>query len=303
MKMVSAREIGDFLGTTAIVGDSKKCVYKISKIIFGETAALSFCKYEDERAAKLINKSESSIVICSFRLDLDGWNFNGKTLILVPQPRLAFIKVTNKFFPWRKTISGVHPTAIVSTLAQVHPSAYIGPHCVISDDVEIGENSVLFGQIFIYPNVKIGKRVVINAGTIIGAEGFGYMPDEDGNQIQFPHIGGVIIEDDVEIGTNNSIARGALGDTIIRQGAKTDNLVHIAHNVIVGRNCWITCHFATGGSVEIGDNTSIGIAAMVKNQIKIGKNAFIGMGAVVVEDVPDNTTVCGNPARHLNTRK
>ncbi len=295
MKMISAREIGDFLRAAIIAGDPETIVSKISKIIPGEDGALSFCKYEDERAGELIGKSRSSVIICSSLLVVS--NFDGKTLILVSRPRLAFMKVVNEFFPWRKFTSGIHPAAVVSSSAQVHPSAYIGPNCVVSDDVEIGENSVLFGQIFIYPNVKIGKRVIINAGTIIGAEGFGYMPDEDGNQVQFPHIGSVIIEDDVELGANNAIDRGALGDTIIRQGTKTDNLVHIAHNVIVGRNCWITCHFATGGSVEIGDNTSIGIAAMAKNQTKIGKNAFIGMGAVVLKDVPDSSTVIGNPAR------
>lgn len=299
--MVSVKEIRDFLHMSGISGNPERMVSKISKIIPGEDGALSFCKYEDERVAELIRNSHSSVIICSSQLVIS--DFGGKTLILVPRPRLAFMKVANKFFPWRQFTPGIHSSAIVAPLAKIAASATIGPHCVVSDNVEVGEESILVGSVFIYSGVKIGKRVLINAGTVIGSEGFGYEPDEDGNQVQFPHIGGVIIEDDVELGANNAIARGALGDTIIRQGAKTDNLVHIAHNVIVGRNCWITCHFATGGSVEIGDNTSIGIAAMVKNQVKIGKNAFIGMGAVILEDVPDNTTVCGNPARHLNTRK
>jgi len=264
--MVSAKEIGDFLGTTAIVGDSKKIVYKISRIIFGEIGALSFCKYEDERAKKLIVKSKSSIIICSSQLTLINLNFGKKTLILIPQPRLAFVKVANQFFPWRKIIPGIHP--------RIHPSAVIS-------------------------NAKIGKNVIIGANTVIGGEGFGYMPDEDGTLIQFPHIGGVIIEDDVEIGANVCIDRGALGDTIIGWGTKIDNLVHVAHNVKIGKNCQIICQVGIGGSVEIGDNSFVGISACIRNQIKIGKNVIIGMGAVVVKDVPDNTTVAGNPANPI----
>ncbi len=258
--MINAKEIGDFLGTTAIVGDSEKYVYKISKIIFGEVAALSFCKYEDKRAGELIGKSESSIIICSSRLT--NLAFCDKTLILVPQPRLAFIKVANKFFPWRQITPGIHPTAVIS-------------------------------------NAKIGKNVIIGAGTVIGGEGFGYMPDENGELIQFPHIGGVIIEDDVEIGANVCIDRGALGDTIIGRGTKIDNLVHIAHNVKIGKNCQIICQVGIGGSVEIGDNCFIGIGAVIRNQKSIGKNVVIGMGAVVVKDVPNNSTVIGNPARPM----
>ena len=257
--MVNAREIYDFLHWAGITGQTNREVSKISNIIPGEFGTLSFCKYEDERAIGLISGSRSSIIICSSRLT--NLAFCDKTLILVPQPRLAFMKVANEFFPWRET-SGIHPTAVIS-------------------------------------NAKIGKNVIIGAGAVIGGEGFGYMPDENGELIQFPHIGKVIIEDDVEIGANVCIDRGALGDTIIGKGTKIDNLVHIAHNVEIGKNCQIICHVSLGGSVKIGDNSFIGIGASIRNQIKIGKNVMVGMGAVVVKDVPDNTTMVGNPANPI----
>lgn len=280
MKTINAKEINDFLKAVLIDGDPERIASKISKIIPGEKNALSFCKYEGRKASELIRNSRSSIIICSSRLELIFLGFSDKTLILTPQPRLAFMKVANQFFSWRKIHSGIHPTAIIFPRVKIHPSAYIGPHCVIS-------------------NTEIGKRVIINAGTIIGTEGFGYMPDENGELVQFPHIGSVIIEDDVEIGANVCIDRGALGNTIIGRGTKIDNLVHVAHNVKIGKNCQIICQVGIGGSVEIGDNCFVGIGASIRNQKKIGNNVFIGMGAVVVKDVPDNMTVAGNPARPI----
>lgn len=258
--MISAKKIRNFLGIAGICGNPERNAFKISKIIPGEYLTLSFCKYEyGGEAISRLNDTRSSIIICSSRLT--NVAFHDKTLILVPRPRLAFMKVANEFFPWRE-VSEIHPTAVIS-------------------------------------NAKIGKNVRIGAGTVIGGEGFGYMPDEDGELIQFPHIGGVIIEDDVEIGANVCIDRGALGDTIIGRGTKIDNLVHVAHNVKIGKNCQIICLVGVGGSVEIGDNSFVGISACIKNQIKIGKNVMVGMGAVVVKDVPDNITVAGNPANPI----
>lgn len=294
MARVSAGEIAIFL-KARVLGNALRSAIEIAKLLPGKPNALSFCKYEDAAAAGLVLNSVSSIIICSKKLTFEP-PIQGKTLICVSKPRLAFSKAANKFF--KNLLTGIHNTTVVS-LAKIAETASIGSHCVISDNVEIGENSVVCDNVSIYGNVKIGKNVVINTGVVIGAEGFGYEPDEDGTLVQFPHIGGVIIEDNVEIGANTCIDRGALGDTVIGEGAKIDNLVHVAHNVVIGKNCRIICLVGIGGSVEIGDGSLVGISASIKNQKKIGKNVVIGMGAVVTKDVPDSTTVIGNPAHPI----
>lgn len=262
MAKVSAVEIQRFIDGP-LFGDLSQMVVKIAKLLPGEKWALSFCKYETENAIAMITESNSSVIICSDKLK-ERMPIINKTIIKVSRPRLAFAKVANKFFLKKTDLhSRINSTATI------------------------------------YENVKIGRNVIINAGAVIGAEGFGYEPDEDGTLVQFPHIGGVIIEDNVEIGANTCIDRGALGDTIIGEGTKIDNLVHVAHNVVIGKNCRIICLVGIGGSVEIGDGSFVGISASIKNQKKIGKNVVIGMGAVVTKDVPDNTTVIGNPAHPI----
>lgn len=144
-----------------------------------------------------------------------------------------------------------------------------------------------------HPSVKIGKN------TVIGADGFGYVRQDDGTLLKMPHAGNVIIEENVEIGSNTCIDRAVVGSTIIGAGTKIDNLVHIAHGVKIGKNCLIVAGAVIGGSTEIGDNCFIGINASIKNKVKIGNNVTVGMGAVVLKDVPDGVTVVGNPARIL----
>jgi UDP-3-O-[3-hydroxymyristoyl] glucosamine N-acyltransferase len=193
-----------------------------------------------------------------------------KVLIRVPNSRIAFAKVLPLFFPEPGFPAGIHPTALVPATAQVDPTAHIGPYCVLGEKVRIGPRSVLqgsnhlgagcqlgeevnlFPQVTLYANTEIGNRVRIHAGTVIGSDGFGYVLD-NGLHRKVPQIGNVIIRDDVEIGANVTIDRGALGPTLIGKGSKIDNLVQIAHNVTLGENCLIVSQAGIAGSTKLGN--------------------------------------------------
>ena len=174
-----------------------------------------------------------------------------KVLIRVPNARIAFAKILALFFPEPVSPPGIHPTAIVAATAQIDPTAHIGPHCVVGENSRIGARSVLqsgvylggdsrlgeevnlFPNVTVYARTEIGNRVRIHSGTVIGSDGYGYVLDA-GVHRKVPQIGNVVIGDDVEIGANVTVDRGALGSTVIGKGTKIDNLVQIAHNVVIG---------------------------------------------------------------------
>lgn len=147
--------------------------------------------------------------------------------------------------------------------------------------------------------VTIGKNCNISHTARIGFDGFGYEPDEDGNLIFFPHFGHVVIGDNVDIGGLTCIDRGTINDTVIGDGTKIDNLVHIGHNCQIGKNCSFPPGVVLGGSVIIGDNTFVGMNATIMEHLKIGSNVVIGMGSVVLRDIPDGETWAGSPARRI----
>jgi UDP-3-O-[3-hydroxymyristoyl] glucosamine N-acyltransferase len=220
------------------------------------------------------------------------------TLISVPDPRLAFIRVVTALFQ-APPPGGIHPSAIVDPSAKVHSTTSLGPHVVVEADCEIGPMSVLKANVVLLRKTSIGARVTIHAGTVIGTDGFGYERGDGSEPEKFPHLGGVKIEDDVEIGANTCIDRGTLDDTVIGKGSKIDNLVHIAHNVRVGRNVFIIANSQVAGSVVIGDGAHIAPSATILNQLKVGANATVGLGAIVTRDVPPGATVMSTPARQL----
>jgi UDP-3-O-[3-hydroxymyristoyl] glucosamine N-acyltransferase len=221
-----------------------------------------------------------------------------KVLIKVDNPKLVFAKIANSILS-RKQKYGFHSTSVIHPDAKIHRNCYIGPHAYIGRAV-IGEGTIIYGNCYIYDNVSIGKRVIIDAGCVIGSEGFGFVRDEDGIPVRFPQIGGVLIEDDVEIGANSCIDRGALNNTIIHQGVKIDKLVHIAHNVEIGKYSFIISNSVIAGSSRIGDFCWISPTTTVINKVNIGNRSVIGIGSVVTKNVPDDQTWMGNPAAPID---
>jgi UDP-3-O-[3-hydroxymyristoyl] glucosamine N-acyltransferase len=210
-------------------------------------------------------------------------------------------------------MQGIDPSASIADSAEIDPTAQIGPGCVIGEGVRIGPHSSLLGgnhigkgcrigaNVCLFPNVVlyartvIGDRVSIHAGTTIGSDGYGYIFDE-GRHRKVLQVGNVVIHDDVEIGANSAIDRGALGSTIIGAGTKIDNLVHVAHNVVIGRHCLIMGQVGFAGSTQLGDYTTIASQSGIAGHLKLGKQSTVGAKSGVMRDVPDGETVLGFPA-------
>jgi UDP-3-O-[3-hydroxymyristoyl] glucosamine N-acyltransferase len=286
--------IHDFLGDHIVKGNHELIVFKnIKSISQGNKDSLVFISKGMKDKERFMLETDAVCII----IDKDDITLSlaNKVLILVDDPKIVFSKIGNHFFV--PTIEySIHQSAIIHPEAQIANDVYIGPNCVIGKGV-IGSQSILYGNIFVYDNYSIGKNVKINPGVVIGAEGFGYNKDENGIPIQFPHIGGVVIEDNVEIGSNTCIDRGALDNTIIKKGAKIDNLVHIAHNVNIGEYAYVIANAMIGGSTSIGNNTYIAPSVSVKDQLKIGNNALIGMASSVLKNIPSNEIWTGSPAQ------
>jgi len=235
-----------------------------------------------------------------------GFSSTKKVVIRVPNPRVAVARLLPVFFPPDQHPQGIHPSAIIDPSARVDPSAHIGPNCVVGARVQIGARSVLLGgnhvgrdstlgedvclfpNVVLYPKTVIGHRVVIHAGTVIGSDGYGYVFDE-GRHRKVLQVGNVIIHDDVEIGANAAIDRAALGATVIGAGTKIDNLVHVAHNVVMGQ-----AGFA--GSTQLGDYVVVASQSGIAGHLKLGHQAMVGAKSGVMRDVPDGGKVLGIPA-------
>ncbi len=237
-----------------------------------------------------------------------------KTLIRVPNARIAFAKVLELFFPEPVLAPGIHPSGVVAASAQIDSTAHIGPHCVIGDQARIGARCVLHGgdhvgancvvgadthlfpNVVLYPRTQVGQRVRIHAGAVIGSDGFGYILDSGAHR-KVPQIGYVVIHDDVEIGANTTIDRGALGPTSIGRGTKIDNLVQIAHNVAIGEHCLVVAQAGIAGSTKLGNFVTLAGQVGLAGHLKIGNKATIAAQSGVMHDIPDGEKWFGYPAQ------
>lgn len=221
------------------------------------------------------------------------------TYLITENPRLAFQKVLTEFFmPKRNT--GISETAVIGEDVSLGKNIFVGHHVIIEDHCTVGDGSVIGHNTVLKSGTVVGTHVTIGSNATIGGVGFGYEKDETGQYVFIPHIGNVVIGNNVEIGNNTCIDRAVLGSTVLMDNVKVDNLVHIAHGVKVGKNSLVIANAMVAGSVEIGENSWIAPSSSVLNQKKIGNDATIGLAAVVVKNVENGETVIGNPAEEIS---
>ncbi len=295
-----------------IEGDANATVSSFGKIEEAHKGQLCFLanpKYEE-----YLYSTQASIIIVNDSLELK--QKIKTTLLRVPDAYSAFASLLNKYQEMvTQQLSGIQQPSFIASTATLGKNVYIAAFSYISEDVIIGNNVKLFPGVYLGNNVKIGdncilypavkiyddcvlhKNVIVHAGTIIGGDGFGFAPQANGTFAKIPQIGNVIIEDFVEIGSNATIDRATMGSTIIRSGAKLDNLIQVAHNVEVGKNSVIAAQAGISGSTKLGNNVMIGGQAGIVGHISIADGTKINAQSGVSKSIKiPNTTVTGSPA-------
>ncbi len=298
---MTAKDIVDALDKATLTGNVHQPVERVVQLDPSEVTSecLSWCS---DRNREVLRHVTAGTIICSTNISREEMN-PGCTYIIVENPRLAFMKVVSELFVDNNIEYRIEETARIHPSAKISSNVKIGHNVVVGEHVEIGEYTIIESNTVIHRGTHIGRNVKIGANNTIGGVGFGYEKDEQGNFTFIPHLGNVVIEDQVEIGNNTAIDRALLGSTILRRNVKVDNLVHIAHGVEVGENSLIIANAMVAGSVRIGSNAWVAPSASILNKKQIGEGAVIGMGAVVLKDVQAGDVVAGSPARSIKDRQ
>jgi UDP-3-O-[3-hydroxymyristoyl] glucosamine N-acyltransferase len=300
------KEIMSYIGGH-LVGDPEFEVFGIGTIDNITSGDLVFL-FHQQKIAGFIS-SIPDVIVCR-----EGMDIQAKNLIFVENPRLAFIQLLPKFYTQDYPEPGIHPTAFIHPQARVGERVSIGAGTHVESDAIIADDTIIFPQVYIGKGSQIGKsclifpqtvirencilgdRVILQSGVIIGGDGFGYERSGD-VYLKVPHVGKVVLEDDVEVGANSTIDRATLGETRIGAGTKIDNLVMIAHNVKIGKNCIIVAQCGIAGSSSLGDDVIMAGQCGVVDHGKIGNRVRLAARTGVVNSIPDDQMVSGFPAQ------
>lgn len=285
-----------------VVGDHDREVSRVASLATAQVNELAFV--EDAKfAAEGLDSAAGALIVGERSVEA----LQGKTLIVVRNPRLGFAKAGALLASDKGCNEGVHPSAVVDSSAKIGEAvsigalafigprvtigrnSVIGPGCVLLGDMEIGEDCRLVARVTVYPQTKIGDRVTIHAGAVLGSDGFGFVPDEQGRYQKFPQIGRLEIGNDVEIGANATVDRGALDATVIGDGVKLDNLVHVGHNVKLGENVVSAAQTGISGSSVVEKNVLIGGQVGIADHVTIEEGAILGAQA----GIPSNKVIRG----------
>lgn len=299
------RELAEWVGGQ-VIGDADGWIEGVTGIDEAGPADLTFAvpPHLDRAAA-----SKAAAVIVPATVEVYA-----KPAIRVANPRVAFTRILTLFNPPPQVEQGVHPTAVVGENVSIADTVAVMAQVFIGNDVSIGDGTILYPLTFIgngvkigqncilHPNVtlregtELGDRVIVQSGAVLGGDGFGYVT-VDGEHLKVPQVGKVVIEDDVEIGSNTAIDRATTGSTVVKRGTKIDNLVHIAHNDVIGEHCFLAAQTGISGSVTVGHHVTLAGQTGTAGHINIGSNSiFIGR-AGITKDTPDNYFGAGVPAR------
>ena len=305
----SAKQIADLIAGR-VEGNEEAKINDFAKIEEGKEGAISFLS--NPKYTHYIYDTKSSVVIVNDDLQLE--HPVSATLIRVKNAYEAVAKLLQLYASMKPKKTGIDPLAFISPKATIGKDCYVGafacigdgavvgdntqvyPHVVVGDGVKVGSNCLLYPNVTIYEGCRLGDRVTIHAGSVIGADGFGFAPNAEGYD-KIPQIGIVTIEDDVEIGANTCIDRSTMGSTIIRKGVKLDNLVQIAHNVEVGENTVMSAQVGVAGSTKIGSWCMAGGQAGFAGHITVGDKTFVGAQCGVNSSVKGNESLIGSPAQ------
>ncbi len=290
-------ELARLLGET-LVGDGAIEIHQVASLEEAQTGHLSFLTNSKYR--KQLDKTQASAVI----LHPDLQEITHLPRILAHNPYACYAKATALLNPRKRFEPGIHPTAVVAQGVRIDPSASIGPlvtlaagvevgvnavimaGCHLGENVKIGDDSLLYPNVTVYHGCQIGKRAIIHAGAVIGADGFGFA-NEHGKWLKIPQIGRVVVGDDVEVGANTTIDRGALNDTVIADGVKLDNQIQIAHNVRVGENVAMAGCAGVAGSAVIGAGSTVGGGGMVLGHLTLAEGVHVTAGTLVTKSITE----------------
>ena len=298
--MIKIKEMVDYLKQEKIQMklinlDENKLIEKIiNNFENSDENSILWLNNKNIEKIELIN--EGTVICCDINMT-EGLKISNKlSLIIVENPKKIFSIIMKKFFAESK----IHKIEIeLHSKIKLGKNVHIGKGTILKDNCEIGDNTYIGHNNVILENTIIGSNVSIGHNNTIGEVGFGYEKDDEGNYYFIPHIGNVVIEDFVEIGNNNCIDRAVLGSTILKKNCKIDNLVHIAHGVIIGENSLIIANSMIAGSVDIGKNCWIAPSTSIINKLSIGENSMTGIGAVVIKPIGNNELHIGVPSKKI----
>ena len=293
-----------------VEGDAAVQVAGIAPLFQAEDTELGFLV--DRRYLKFLENTNAPALLVSEALAEEAEGHPSR--IVVKDPHSVLPQLLAHFYPEPAPEPGIHPTAVLGRGVELGKEVTIGPYAVLEDGVAlgdrarigahsvlgagstVGEDSVTHPHVVLYPGTRVGARVILHAGVRLGVDGFGYVPSEDGIQ-KVPQVGGCVVEDDVEIGANCSIDRGSIGRTVIGRFTKLDNLVHMGHNVQIGKGVFLAGQTGIAGSATVGNGVMTGGQVGIGGHLEVGDGVRLGGQAGVIGDVPPGKTLLGFPAR------